>query len=162
MWHAIIAFGQHKGSNDVGRGKPSSPLGRKNDRTTSGVTCYYRHWTSSHSRTASGVACHHRPWTENAVKQCWAWHAIIAFGQHTRKNDVRRGMPPSPLGSTNGQTTSGEACYHRPWTTRTVVRRRAWHDITTHGRHTRSNDVGCGMTSSPLDCTHSRTTSGMA
>ena len=90
------------------------------------------------------------------------WHATIAFGQHTWSNDVGRGMPPSPLGSTNSQTTSGVACHHRPWTTCTVGRRRAWNDITALGQYTRSDYVGRGMTSPPLDSTHSRTTSGVA
>ncbi|TMW80739.1 hypothetical protein EJD97_015774 [Solanum chilense] len=40
--------------------------------------------------------------------------------------------------------------------------RQAWHDITAHGQHARSDDVGRGMTSPPLDCTHGRTTSGVA
>ena len=40
--------------------------------------------------------------------------------------------------------------------------RRAWHDITDLGHHTRSDDVGLGMTSPPLGITHDRTTSGMA
>ena len=51
---------------------------------------------------------------------------------------------------------------HNPWTTHTVRRRRAWHDITALGRHARSDDVGRGMTSPPLDSTHSRMTSGVA
>ena len=51
------------------------------------------------------------------------WHEITAFGQHTHSNDVRRGMPSSPLGSTDGQTTSGVACHHRLWTAHTVERR---------------------------------------
>ena len=74
-WHAIFNFGQHTRSKDVGRGMPSSPLG------------------STHSRTTSGVACHHRLWKAHTVEQCRAWHAIIAFGQHTWSNDVGRGMP---------------------------------------------------------------------
>ena len=37
-----------------------------------------------------------------------------------------------------------------------VGRRWAWHDITTLGLHARSDDVGSGMTSLPLDSTHGR------
>ena len=110
-WHAIIAFGKHTQSNDVGRGMPSSPLGSTNGRTTSSVACHHLLWTSTHSRTASGVACHHCPLTEkcgrmtsgvashhrlltaHTVEQRQAWHVIIAFGQHTPLNDVGRGMP---------------------------------------------------------------------
>ena len=90
------------------------------------------------------------------------WHNITAFGQHTRSNDVGRGMPSLPFGITNGRTTSGVACHHRPWTAHTVERRRAWHAITALGQHTRSDDVGHDMTSPPLDCTHGLMTSGVA
>ena len=97
-----------------------------------------------HGRTASGVACNHRPW------------------QHTLSSDVGRGMPSSPLGSTDGRTVSGVACHHRPWTAQTVDRRRAWHAIIALGQNTRSNGVGHGMLSSPLDSTDGRPSSGVA
>ena len=68
--------------------------------------------------------------------------------------------------------------HHIPWTAHTVERRRAWHDITTIGQHTvgrrgawhnitalgqhtQLDYVKRGMTSPPLDSTHSRTTSAM-
>ena len=141
-WHGIIAFGQHKRSNDVGSGMtsvplyskqgrmtsgvaPSSPLCSTNNRTTSSVACHNRLWTSSHNRTASGVGCHHRPLTENAVERRWAWHAIIAFGQHTRSNDVGRGITSPPLDSKHGRTTSVVACHHRLLAAHTVERCRA-------------------------------------
>ena len=119
-WHAIIALGQHTRSNEVGRGMPSSPLGSTNGRTTSTVACHHRLWTISHSQTASGVACHHRLLTENGVERRWAWHSIIAFGQHTWSNDVGRSMPSSPLGSTHGRATSGVAGHHRLWASQTI------------------------------------------
>ena len=78
-WHAITALGQHTRLNDVRRDMPSSPLG------------------STHGRTTSGMACRHCPWTQHTVKQSRAWHAIISLGQQTRSDDVRRGMPSSPL-----------------------------------------------------------------
>ena len=175
---------------------PSSPLDGKHDRTTSGVKCHHRIWTS-HSverrrawnaitsfrqyarSTSSGMACHHGPWTAHTIERRPAWHAIITFGQHTRSNYVRRDMPSSPLGSTNGRTTSGVACQHHLWVThgRTttgvacqhrlwaahkVERRRVWHDITTLRRHTRSNVFGRGMPSLPLGSTYDRMTSGVA
>ena len=65
-------------------------------------------------------------------------------------------MQSSPLGSTDGRTASGVVCHHRLWAAHTVERRRAWHVIITFGKHTRLNDVGCGMTSPPLDSTHGR------
>ena len=138
-----------------------------------GWACHYLSWTTHtigriwawHEITAlgqhtlsatSGVECHHRPWTTLTVKRRLARHAIIAFEQHTQLNDVGRGMPSSPLGSTSGRTMSGVACHNRLKAAHIVERRRAWHDITSLGQHTRLNDVGRGMTSPPLDSTHGR------
>ena len=179
MWHAIIAFGQHTRSNVIGCGTPSSPLGSTQGRTTSGVACHHRLCAAKmverrptwHAIIAVGLA--------HTVGRCQAWHAIIALGRKTQSNNVGRGMPSSPLGSTHGRTTSGvachhrlwaaqtveqrgEACHHRPSTTRMVGLRRAWHDITAFGQHKQSNDVGRGMPSSPLGSTHGRMTSGVA
>ena len=78
-WHAITALGRQTRSNDVRRGMPSWPLG------------------NTEVRTASGIACHHRLWAAHTIERHRAWHDIIAFGQHTRSNDVRRVMPSSPL-----------------------------------------------------------------
>ena len=44
-------------------------------------------------------------------------------------------------------------------TAHTVKQCRAWHETTSLGLHARSNDVGRGMSSPPLDNTHGRTTS---
>ena len=108
------------------------------------------------------MACHHRFCAAHTVEQRQAWHAITAFGQHTRSNDVGHGMPSSRLGSTHGLTTSGVACHHHLWAAKTVERRRAWHDITALGLYARSDDVRHGMTSPPLICTHDWMTSGVA
>ena len=91
-----------------------------------------------------------------------AWHDIIAVGQHTRSNDVERGMISPPFDSTHDQTASGVACHHRLLATQTVERHRSWHAIITIGQHKWSNDVRRGMISPPLDNTHSRTTLGVA
>ena len=124
VWLYITALGLHARSDDVGRGMTSPPL------------------DSTHNRMTSGVACHHRLWEAHTVERRRAWHAIIALGRQTRSNDVRRGMPSWPLGSTEGRTASGIACHHRIWPAHTVERRRAWHDITTLGQHTRSETSG--------------------
>ena len=125
-WHAIIAFGQHKRSNDVERGLPSSPLGSTHGPTTSGVACHHRPWTANtvdtversmpstprdntHRRTMLGVSCYHHLSVAQTVRRRWAWHAITALGQHTWSDDVGRGMPSPPLDSTHGRTTSGVA-----------------------------------------------------
>ena len=154
-------------------------MGSTNGRTTSGVACHHRRWTSSHSRTVSAVACHHRPWTANTVERRRAWHAIIAFGQHKRSNYVGRGMTSPLVDSTRGRTTSSVACHHRLWVAHTVERSRAWHEIITFGlahtvkrrrawhaiialgQHRRSDGVGKRMPSTPLDRTDGRPSSGV-
>ena len=143
-WHAIIAFGQHKRWKDVWRGMPSPPL------------------DSTHGRSTSGVACHHRLWAAHTVERRWALHDITAFGQHTRSNDVGREMPTPPLDSPHGKTTLSVAFHNRLWAAHTVEQRRACYAIIAFGQHKRSNDVGRGMPSPPLDCTHDRTTYGVA
>ena len=107
------------------------------------------------------MACHQRLGTAHTEERHRAWHSIITFGLHKQSDDVGRGMPSPPLDITHGQTTSGVACHHRPWTTHTVGRRRAWHDLTALGQHTQSDYVGRGMTSPPLDSLHGRTTSSV-
>ena len=121
--HAIITFGQHTRSNDIGRGIPSSPLGSTDGRTTSAwhvIIAFVRQTRSNdvghgvpasplcstHGRTTSGVACHHRLWAAHTVGRRRALHAIIALGQHRRLDDFGRGMPSSPLDSTDGGATS--------------------------------------------------------
>ena len=123
---------------------PSSPFGSINGRTT------------------SRVACHHSPLTANMVGRRQALHAITAFSNQTRSNDVGRGMTSTPLNSIYGQTTSGVTCYHRLWTAHTVKKCRVWIYITALGLHPLSDDIGRGMTSPPLDSTHSRMMSGVA
>ena len=143
-WHDITANGQHTRSDDVVRGMTSSPL------------------DNTHDQTMSGVACHHRLWTAHTVERHRRWHAIIAFRQHSRSNDVGRGMKSQPLASTHDRKTSGVAWHHRLWAAQTIKRRRVWHDISAFVQQTWSNDVECGMTSPPLDSTHGRTMSGVA
>ena len=144
VWHDITAYGQHTHLNDVGCGMPSSPLG------------------STYGRMTSGVAYHHRLWVAHTVERRRAWHDITSLRQHPRSDYVGRGMTSPPLDSTHGRMTSGVGCHHRPWTTHTVGRHWAWHDITVIGLHAWSDNIVCGITSPPLDCTHGRTMSGVA
>ena len=138
MCDDITALGEHVRSNNIGRGITTLPL----DRT--------------HGRTTSGVPCHHCPRTARTIGPCRAWHDITALGQHARSNDIKRRMISPPLERTHGRTTSGVASLHCPRTACTVRRPRAWHDFTALGQRTRSNDVGRGVTSPPLDNTHGR------
>ena len=98
---------------------------------------------STYGQTTSGVALPHYPWAAHTVGLRRAWHAIIT------------------LGSTHGRMTWGVACYHRVWEAHMVERRQALHSIIAFGQHTQSNDVERGMTSPPLDNTHSGTTSSV-
>ena len=111
---------------------------------------------STHGRTTSGMAFHHRLWAAHTVGRRQAWHAITALEKHTRSNDVGHGMTSPPLDSTHGRTKLAMTCHHCPCTARTVGRRQAWHAITALEKHSRSNDVGHGMTSPTLDRTHGR------
>ena len=96
------------------------------------------------------------------LRQRRVWHDIISVRQHTQSVGIGLGMPSSPLDRKHSRTTLGMACHHRLWAAHMVERRRAWHDITALGQHTRSDYVGHGMTSPPLDSTHGRTTSCVA
>ena len=119
-------------------------------------------WENTLGRTTSGLACHHRRWAANTDERRRAWHASIAFGQHTRSKDVERGMTSPPLDSAHGRTTSVARCHHRLWKAHTVERRRAWHAIITFGQHKQSSSVGRCMPSSPMNGEHGRTMSGVA
>ena len=153
---------------------PSTPKDSTQRRTTSGVACYHLHWVAHtvrlrrawHEITSLGQ----HTWSDDIGRGMPSsslgstngrttptWHANITFGQHTRSNDVRCGMQASPLGSTHGQKTSSVAWHHLLWTAHTVEQRRARHAITAFGKHTRPIDVECGMQSSPLGSTNSRT-----
>ena len=134
--HEINAYVQHRRSDDVWHSIPSPPL------------------DSTHGRMTSGVACHHCPWTAHIFELSRAWRAIIALERQTRLNDVRGGMPSSPLDNTNYRSSSGVALHHHLWTTHTVDV--AWHDITALELHARSDDIGRGLTSPPLDSAHGR------
>ena len=89
--HDLTALGMHARSKNVRRGMMSPPF------------------ESTHNRTTSGVACHKRVWTAQTVERRRAWHAIMAFGQHKRSNDVRRGMKSPPLDCMHGRTMSDVA-----------------------------------------------------
>ena len=90
-WHDITALGLHAWSDNVGRYMTSPPF------------------HSTHGRMTSGEACHHRLWAAHTDGLRRAWYDITALGQHTRSDDVGRGMKSPPLGSTHGRTTSGVA-----------------------------------------------------
>ena len=142
-WHDITSLGMHAWSDDVRRCITSPPL----DSTSVGNIgrgMKSLPFDSTHGRSTSGMAFNHCLW------------------QHIRSNDVGRGMTSLPLDSTHGRTNLGMTCHHRPCTARTVGRRQAWHAIIAFGQHTRLNDIGRGMQSSPLGSRKARMTSAVA
>ena len=158
-WHAIIAFGQHKHSNNVGCGMTSPPLDCTHSRTTSGVAFNHLVWAAHtvkqrrpcHAIIAfrqqkisndAGRGMKSPPFDSTHGWQRRAWHDITALVQHTRSKDVWRGMTSPPLDCTHRQTMSGVAFHHRLWAARTDKRRWARHDITALGQHTRSTTLG--------------------
>ena len=119
--HAIIALGQHRRSDGVGRRMPSSPLdstdGRiialgqntRSDGVGHGIPS--SPLDSTDDRPSSGVACHSSPWKAHTVGRSRALHAIIALG-------------PAQM----------------------VGHRRAWNAIKSLGQHKRSAVVGRAYT----------------
>ena len=149
--HAIIAFGKHTQSKDVGRGMISHAFGQHTRSNDVGRDMPSPPLDSTHDRTTSGVACQHRLKASHTDERCRAWHDITAFVQHTRSNDVGCDKPSLPSDNIHGRTTLGMACHHHLWAEQMVVQLRAWHAIFAFGQHTRSNYVRRGMPSSPLD-----------
>ena len=92
-----MALWKNTWSKDVCRGMPSSPLGKK------------------HGRMTSGVAYHLCLYIAHIVGRHWALHVIITLGKQTRSDNVECGMLSWLLDSTHGQTTSGVAGCRRPW-----------------------------------------------
>ena len=139
----------------------SSPLENTHCRTTSTwhaiMPTYY-----THVQTTSGVARHHLPFEAYMVGLHEVWQAIITIRKNTWSNDIRRGMPSSPLDKIHNRTTSVVACHHLHWIAHKVERHQAWHVIIYLGKNTRYDGVGCGMPSSPMDCTNGQTMSGVA
>ena len=153
MWHAIIALGLHIRSDDTGCGMPIWTLGSKNTQTTSRVTCHST-WEaqkvephralhdifpldSTHGREMSTMACHQHPWTTHTIRLNQARHSLIVLGQHTRSDEVGRGIPSSPLENIHDLTMLDTACYDHPLTTETIGPRRMLHDRMALGIHTR-------------------------
>ena len=96
------------------------------------------------------------------VGQRQAWHAVIAFRQHTRLDDIGCVMRSYTLDNTYGQNSSSVSCYCRLWMSHMVGRRQSWNARMSLGQETQSDDVGRGMPSSPFDNIQGQTTSPVA
>ena len=103
--YAVGSLQKH--ADNVERGMTSPPLdntdGQQRRAWRDDITALGLHTRSA----TSCVACHHRPWIAHTIERHLAWHDITSLGQHTQSNDVRRGMPSSPLGSIHDQKMSG-------------------------------------------------------
>ena len=110
----------------------------------------------THIRTTSNVAC-------------------IMDPRHQRRlENIECRMSLSPFDCTHGRATYGVVCFsspwtrytvgrcRAPWTAHTLGRHRAWPVIISLGQHTRSEEVGHDLPSSPLDYTHGQRMSGVA
>ena len=130
---------------------------------------------NTHSRTTSGMACHLALLIAHMVVLHRAWHYIITLILDIRLYYGGRGMPSSPLSSSQGRDMSSVACHHHHFNEYMVGGCRAWHAIIALGQHTQSDDVehgipswpfrrrhsqtfGMAVPSLPLECTHGRTT----
>ena len=126
------------------------------------------------------MACHHRLWKAYMTRQHWVWDVIITFGMQTRSHDVgccdaiialgknRRSnyvghlMQSFPFGQHTQMDYVDVACHHHHWIAHTDEQRRAWHTRMAIGQHTKSDDVGCGIPSSPWGSLRGRMTSSMS
>ena len=117
-WHDIITFGQHKRSNDVGRGMPSCLWEAhtvERCRAWHDITALGRHALSKD--IGCGMTSPPLDSIDNRQRRAWyditargqhtvgrrqAWHNITALGQHTRLDYVRHGMTSLPLYNTHG------------------------------------------------------------
>ena len=74
----------------------------------------------------------------HTVRRHQAWPAIIALGQHTSLENVRRGMLSLPCVALD-RTTSGFRFHHYPKVAHTVGLCRAWIAIINHGCRIHTN-----------------------
>lgn len=126
---------------------------------------------SIHDQTMSGMACHRHSWTTHTIELHRVWHAITALRQHTRSDDVGRGMPSLPFDSSHGQTTlvwhatwtlgsthvwmmSILDCHHNLWPAYKDERSRAWNAIIALGLYAQCNIIRRAITSSLFGSTH--------
>ena len=118
----------HTRLDDVERGMPSLPLDNTHDWTTLSMASHHGPFAAyivghlavpsspmeyTHGRTTSGKVCHHCPRKTYMIGRHRLWLVINALRQHTRSDDVVRGMPSWTLGRSNNWMTLDVACLHR-------------------------------------------------
>ena len=120
----------------------------------SGMTCYHLPWTAHTIGLRQPLSCNNLPWEALIVRRRRKLNVIIALGQYTWSEYVGYDMVSSPLESILNWTVWGVIGYHRPWTSHTIVRFRAWHARMAHRQHTWLDYVRRGMPSTPFDSIH--------
>ena len=104
------------------------------------MTCYHIPWTEHTIGKRQPWQCYNRPWAAHTIGRRRALNVIIALGQYTWLEYVGYDMLSSPLESIHNWTMPGVIGYHRPWTSHTIVRCRAWHARMALGQHTWLDD----------------------
>ena len=142
-------------------GMPTWPFRSIHGQTMLDVSCHLRIWATD--MVGRRQACiPSSPFIVHMVVRHRVWHEFITLRHDTRSDYGGRGIPSSPLSSSQGRDMSGEACHHFLWEKIMVRLRRVWHAIIYLGQHIQLKNVERFMLSSSLDFTQSRTTSGMA
>ncbi len=139
VWYDIIALRLHTWLNNIGFGMSSYLFESTRDHPSS--------YDFTHRWTMSRVACHQGPWTSHTVRLCRALPTIIALGQNTLPDNIRRGMLEYPLDSTHSLTTLRVACHHMPWTAHTIGQRGLCNVIIFIGQYTQLDKELRGMSS---------------
>ena len=78
-------------------------------------------------------------WTAHTIGLHRLCYEIMALRQHTRSNDIVKGMLLSHLGITHGRMTSGVRCCHFPGAAQTIRICRAWHAFINYGCRIQTN-----------------------
>ena len=100
---------------------------------------------------------YNRPWAVHTVGRRWALNVIITLGQYAWLYCIGCEMLSSPLERIPYLTMLGVTCYHRPWTSHTIGRCRAWHAHMSLRKQTWLDGIRRGMPLSPLDNIHGGT-----
>ena len=123
-WHIIIALGLHTQLDKVGSGNSIVDLGHYTRSENIALDMPQSH-LGKHTTDDIDLECHHPYWTTQIVRRRRARHAPMALGQQRRSDDIRHGMPSSPLGNRCDQTTLSVACHHLSCAAHTVGQCRA-------------------------------------
>ena len=92
VWLSIIALGKNTQSEHLRHEMLSSPLECTHGQMMLGVEMLSSPFGSTHGRMTSSIKCNYIPMDRTRYRMISTWHAIKAFGLHTRTKDGC-GMP---------------------------------------------------------------------